>query len=220
MKKFLVIFLVFSLWAFPALAANQFATVYHPITGKRKVVEVGSPNAFKGGFVLETKVGGRTSSNSFSFGGSWESYNSATTTNPNLVATSTNSALGDAKLLTATTTIELSLPDSDNIFLNGFIIASGTPATNLHLIYKYSYDEIASTTGWYQEYDAATISGGIRTWTPTEEKLSFIGGVASSSVYWMINVPTHRAKKLRVYYSQSGAATTDIPFVYIDVWHK
>lgn len=35
--------------------ASQKATVFHPYTGERKVVEVGTPNVFDGGWILETK---------------------------------------------------------------------------------------------------------------------------------------------------------------------
>ena len=36
--------------------ANQFATVFNPQTGERKKVTVGDPNAFAGGFELETQA--------------------------------------------------------------------------------------------------------------------------------------------------------------------
>lgn len=40
----------------PKVDAVNFATVFHPITGHRKVVEVGNPLAFNGGYILETKT--------------------------------------------------------------------------------------------------------------------------------------------------------------------
>ncbi len=56
MKKFISILLL-ALIAVPTavtLGAGQQATVFDPITGERKVVNVGDANAFDGGFLLET----------------------------------------------------------------------------------------------------------------------------------------------------------------------
>lgn len=56
MKKiFLTALLMFTL-IIPSVQANntKYATVFHPDTGQRKVVTVGDPHAFDGGFLLET----------------------------------------------------------------------------------------------------------------------------------------------------------------------
>lgn len=164
------------------------------------------------------KTGGRSSSQSAILSGSWENTN-ATTTDPTRVATSTDSSLGDATLLSGTSTLIISLTNSDNIFINGFTLASGTSATNIHMTFDYTYDDIASTTGWYRGYEDTT-SGSLRTWTATEEILTLPTNVASTSHYWLVNVPTYRAKELKISYSQSGSATTDIPYVLLDVNHK
>lgn len=56
MKKILTsIILGAAILSFGLVAnASQQATVFHPLTGERKVVEVGDSNAFDGGFILET----------------------------------------------------------------------------------------------------------------------------------------------------------------------
>ncbi len=57
MKKAIIIFLLFLLTASPVVASAKYATVYNPETGARKAVKIGDPNAFKGGYILETKLG-------------------------------------------------------------------------------------------------------------------------------------------------------------------
>ena len=62
MKRFLQIFLgaaIASVIAVPVMVqtfAASEATVFHPTTGERKVVEIGDPKAFSGDFQLETPV--------------------------------------------------------------------------------------------------------------------------------------------------------------------
>jgi hypothetical protein len=57
MKKTIIALLILLLTASPVVAVSKYATVYNPDTGYRKVVKVGDPNAFKGGFILENKIG-------------------------------------------------------------------------------------------------------------------------------------------------------------------
>jgi hypothetical protein len=57
MKKYLLIGVLAAVFAFVAvsfsvLADGEYATVYHPETGHKKVVKVGDPLAFQGGYLL------------------------------------------------------------------------------------------------------------------------------------------------------------------------
>ena len=56
MKKFLLTLALLFTMLIPQVQADtiRYATVFHPITGERKVVVVGDPLAFQGGFILET----------------------------------------------------------------------------------------------------------------------------------------------------------------------
>lgn len=58
MKKLLILALIFFI-SFPTilLAETGKATVFHPDTGNRKVVNIGDPYAFYGGYLLETSFG-------------------------------------------------------------------------------------------------------------------------------------------------------------------
>lgn len=154
-------------------------------------------------------VGGAVSVSSGSFSGSWENTN-ATTTDPTKVATSTTKSLGDANYIkpgAASSTLEIDIENSDNIFLTLFMHSSTTPPTLQYVAY-YTYDDIASTTGWYA---GTSLSGS--TYTATERRtLTY----ASSSEYQLLIAPTHRAKKMKIEWSLTGAAAD----VLLDVYHK
>ena len=62
MKKLLYLFTIFALlFTTISVGANNYATVFNPITGNRKVVKVGDPHAFDNGYLLEIANGYTTS---------------------------------------------------------------------------------------------------------------------------------------------------------------
>jgi hypothetical protein len=162
---------------------------------------------------MDINLGARTSTSSSFYGGSWENTN-ATTTNPLKVATSTSPALGDAKLINpgaASSTLIVDIENSDNIFLNVYAMST-TSAPTIYIDYSYTYDDIASTTGWYKE--TLSSSSGSRTTEATIIVHSLT--MASTTDYYNLKAPTNRAKKMKINYTLAGASS----YVYLDVNHK
>jgi len=153
-------------------------------------------------------LGSRSSSPSYIYS-AWDNYLSSTSDDPTAIATSTGIIYKAAD--SASSTIEVDISSVDDIFLTLYLHSTSTPPT-FQAYYYYSYDDIASTTGWYVEATGA-VSGNVTTFTPSAmTQLTY----ASSTEYHHFSAPTNRAEKMKIEYTVTGAAAD----VLLDVNYK